>query len=335
MTREQLLSTLAGLRKAPTPGGARAPHKPLLLLWLLGRLEATGSTVASYREAAGPVGSLIEDYGPWAPSVRHRAVMPFVHLERTLWDLRDGAGRPIPSDLRESHRRLLELEAIGRLRPEAEQLLRDPATLLAAVRLLLEQHFTSTLEEAICARAGLDLPGLEHSLLEAALRGTLAGPATGAASEAEAEAEAEAGPNGEARYRILRRRIRIRDAAFSGRVLSAYGHACAMCGYDGTLRGAPAGIEAAHVRWHSHQGPDEVSNALALCALHHTLLDLGALGLTPERTIRVSRRYAAATPAGAAVTALDGAPLAVPRTLPSGVAPEHIAWHDAQVFKSM
>ena len=36
----------------------------------------------------------------------------------------------------------------------------------------------------------------------------------------------------------------------------------------------PVGIEAAHIRWHSQQGPDEITNALALCALHHTLFDL-------------------------------------------------------------
>ena len=29
------------------------------------------------------------------------------------------------------------------------------------------------------------------------------------------------------------------------------------------------------MRWHSQQGPDEMANALALCALHHALVDLG------------------------------------------------------------
>ena len=45
MTRDELLSALAGLRKANI-GGRRAPHKPLLLLWLLGRLAAHGSSHA-------------------------------------------------------------------------------------------------------------------------------------------------------------------------------------------------------------------------------------------------------------------------------------------------
>jgi hypothetical protein len=53
-----------------------------------------------------------------------------------------------------------------------------------------------------------------------------------------------------------------------------------MCGFDGALGHYPVAIEAAHVRWQSQQGPDEMANALALCALHHALFDLGVLGIT-------------------------------------------------------
>ena len=65
MTREEFLDLLARLRCAPV-GRARlrAPHKPLLLLWLFGRFAATGSTAAAYAEAEEPVSTLINDYGP-------------------------------------------------------------------------------------------------------------------------------------------------------------------------------------------------------------------------------------------------------------------------------
>ena len=39
------------------------------------------------------------------------------------------------------------------------------------------------------------------------------------------------------------------------------------------------GLEAAHIRWHSHDGRDVVPNGLALCSVHHKALDLGAMGL--------------------------------------------------------
>jgi len=53
----------------------------------------------------------------------------------------------------------------------------------------------------------------------------------------------------------------------------------AFCGYDGQVGGATVGVEAAHVRWFSFDGPDSLDNGLALCVLHHKLFDLGALGL--------------------------------------------------------
>lgn len=62
-----------------------------------------------------------------------------------------------------------------------------------------------------------------------------------------------------------------------------------MCGVDGALGRYPVGIETAHVRWHSQQSPDEITNALALCALHHTLFDLGVLANTEDR-LAASRR---------------------------------------------
>ena len=92
-------------------------------------------------------------------------------------------------------------------------------------------------------------------------------------------------------------------------------------------------IEAAHVRWHSQQGPDELTNALALCSLHHTLLDLGVLGITEDRRIRVSSLYVARNEAGQAVDALVGKPLIVPRPHQPTVDVIHISWHHHQVFK--
>ena len=63
LTRDELLGLLARLRRA-TVGGIRAPHKPLLLLWLFGRFAAAGSSAAAYEEAGEPVSTLINDFGP-------------------------------------------------------------------------------------------------------------------------------------------------------------------------------------------------------------------------------------------------------------------------------
>jgi putative restriction endonuclease len=96
-------------------------REPLLLLWLFGRFAATGSTVATYAEAEEPVSALINEFGPPVASAfaaRRRAAMPFIHLERELWDLRDRAGAEIEPTVPESGARLTGLQIrlqIGRL----------------------------------------------------------------------------------------------------------------------------------------------------------------------------------------------------------------------------
>lgn len=281
-------------------GAVRVPHKPLLLLWLLGRLAATGSSAVSYADAEEPVGRLINQFGPPAQraTARQRAAMPFVHLERELWDLRDAIGGLLGPELPERRRLLLDLSATGRLHEHVERLLADPATLAAAARLLLDRHFTSALAPVICDAVGLDV----------------AMPVEGS------------------RLAVVSRRRR--SAAFTEQVLRVYAYSCAACGFDGRIGPIPVGVEAAHVRWHSQHGPDDVSNGLALCSLHHTLLDLGVLGLTPDRRLKVSELYIAQAPAGRAVYDLAGRPLASPRPGEPLVDVEHITWHDRQVFRS-
>jgi len=302
MTRNELLARLARLRQACV-GQVRVPHKPLLLLWLFGQFAATGSSAAGYQQAEESVSQLINDFGPpvASPAARQRAAMPFVHLERELWDLRDAAGQEIVPDAPERRTWLLDRGAVGRLRAPVEHLLADPKTLAAAARLLLDLHFTPVLAELICAAVDLDVPALDLA-------------ANGGAAQATA-------------------RLRPRRRGFAEEVLRAYAYQCAMCGFDGALGRYPVGIEAAHVRWHSQQGPDELPNALALCALHHTLFDLGVLGITEDRRIRVSTLYVARNEAGLAVDALAGKPLLIPRPQQPKVDVIYISWHDNQVFK--
>jgi putative restriction endonuclease len=302
MMREELLGRLTRLRVAPV-GGKRAPHKPLLLLWLFGRLVATATTKVSYLEAQEPVSQLINDYGPAvgsAGAAKHRAAMPFIHLERQLWDLRDAAGHEIGPDAPERGPWLLDAGAVGQLRPPVEALLADISTLAAAARLLLDLHFTPALEPMICGQAGLDLPALEAT-----------------------------GPGH--RTPVAARRPRV--SGFAEAVLRAYAYQCAMCGFDGRLGRNPVAIQAAHVHWHSRGGPDAVANALALCALHHVLFDLGVVGITPDHHITVAPDYVATTSAGRAVDGLAGQPILDVRPGQSSVDIVYIDWHRVQVFK--
>ena len=84
----------------------------------------------------------------------------------------------------------------------------------------------------------------------------------------------------------IRRATRL--PRFREEILRAYQRRCAVCGYDGRLADIPLGLEAAHIKWHAYQGPDQVDNGVALCSFHHIALDAGALGLSDDLHILIS-----------------------------------------------
>lgn len=296
MQREEFLDKLASLRMAPRGRGERYPHKPLLLLWLLGRMQQHGTSACTYEEAEKPVSRLLDDFGP--PSKRrYRAAMPFVHLESDLWELSGDDGAPL-QDTRAS---LCRAHATGRLRSEVEELLRkDPALIAESARLLIDLNFTPTYLDPICAEVGLDLEAAE-----------------------------------EAAWQHRKAPRPSRRPGFRSEVLHGWRNRCAMCGYDGAMGRDPAGLDAAHVFWHSQGGPDEPDNGLALCALHHVLFDLGALGLSADLTVRVSPHYVSRSEQGDRfVYSLDGKSLLDPAPRHPTPSASHVHWHYNQVFKA-
>ena len=160
--------------------------------------------------------------------------------------------------------RLLAAHARGQLSSAVEDLLRaDLALAGIAGRYLIERYFTSSYVEPIAVEVGLDVdvvPAIDVLPVIDMLHGTDLVTST-----------------------IRRHR---RDPAFRSRMLHGWRNQCAMCGYDGAMFRDPAGIDAAHIDWHTAGGPDVPENRIALCRLHQALLDLGAMGLrcsTPPR----------------------------------------------------
>ena len=78
--------------------GRRTSDRSAGRRWRFGQFAATGGSTASYQQAEEPVSQLINEFGPPVASpaaARQRAAMPFVHLERDLWDLRDAAEKKL------------------------------------------------------------------------------------------------------------------------------------------------------------------------------------------------------------------------------------------------
>ena len=81
-------------------------------------------------------------------------------------------------------------------------------------------------------------------------------------------------------------------------VLRAHEYRCAGCAYDGQVGKISVGIEAAHVKWFSHGGPDVIENGLSLCSLHHKAFDLGAIAISDDHKVLVSRDFRVAERGG-------------------------------------
>ncbi|MGW0575530.1 phosphorothioated DNA-binding restriction endonuclease [Streptomyces sp. NPDC002920] len=277
-------------------GGARAPHKPLLLLYALGRFQRDDQEELRYSAVEEDLKGLLAEYGP---PHRTTPAYPFHHLVGDgVWEVRTDRGPGSPGT---GVRELRATGAAGRLVPELRAALRREPSLLGRItRLLLDQHFPPSLHAELCEAVGL-------------------------------EPQAEPEPTETERYspaRGQRRDRRMREL-----VLTAYEYQCAFCGYDGRIGAVPVGLEAAHVRWWAYDGPDDVDNGLCLCSLHHKLFDKGVLGVGEGHRVLVSQRFVGHSPAARAqVTALAGRPLTGPQPGIRPIAAPHRAWHLTQVF---
>ncbi|MFD7553032.1 MULTISPECIES: phosphorothioated DNA-binding restriction endonuclease [unclassified Streptomyces] len=133
-------------------GGARAPHKPLLLLYALGRFRQDPEGELVYSAVEEDLQRLLTEYGP--PN-RTTPAYPFHHLVGDgVWEVRTdrGAGSP-GSGVRE----LRAAGASGRLVPELRVALRrEPSLLGRMVRVLLDLHFPPSLHGELCESIGLE-----------------------------------------------------------------------------------------------------------------------------------------------------------------------------------
>jgi putative restriction endonuclease len=82
----------------------------------------------------------------------------------------------------------------------------------------------------------------------------------------------------------------LRDRIFRRTVLRAYGERCAITGLRLINGGGRAEVDAAHIRPVEHNGPDIVSNGLALSGTAHWMFDRGLISLSDGLEILVSRR---------------------------------------------
>lgn len=234
--------------------GQRAPNKPLLALWSIGRCIGGQPRLAPFDLVDREVGELIREFGP--PRAHVHTEYPFWRLTRdSIWEI-EGANKVRVTESGDPYRRdLFHYDVLGGF----------PKAIFNALR-----QDTALAEEVACSLVQAHFPSTRQAdILEA----TEIAPRLALVRES-------------VRYR--------RSSKFRQLVLEAYKFRCAVCGFDVCLNPvAPrskvlVALDAAHIKWHQARGPARVQNGIALCALHHRLFDYGAFTLSPQLIVVVA-----------------------------------------------
>lgn len=294
MTREEIIKKFQKLNVWKR-NEERAVHKPLLVLYAMGKLLRGGSRLISYVDIEEDFRNLLKEFGPWKPS--HRPQYPFWRLRKEkdrIWEIpaahriqeykrKDGksTGDACIEDLR--------CYGVGGFpEPIAYQLQTDLQLAFEIIQNLLNAHFPFSYHEDI-----LQTVGIPHPL------------------------------------QIPQPRL----PHFRENVLKAYNYRCAICGFDVKLRHQPVALEASHIKWHRAGGPDTEVNGLALCSLHHKLFDRGVFTVSAKLEVLVSEYANGSVGFEEWVMEFHGKEINFPQRQAYRPHEDFTGWHFREVFK--
>ncbi|HEI9880554.1 TPA: HNH endonuclease [Proteus mirabilis] len=124
-----------------------------------------------------------------------------------------------------------------------------------------------------------------------------------------------------------------RDPTFRKNILRAYNYQCAICGYNLRYDSAVVGLEAAHIKWKQFGGPCTINNGLALCALHHSAFDMGAISIDDNMKLLVSSGVNANQMVEQLFWQFSNKVIGLPKNTKEHPKDTFIHWHREQVFK--
>lgn len=274
-------------------GDQRAPHKPLLLLLALARVATEQPRLMPFDAIEQKLATLLEDFGP--SRANYYPELPFWHLQSDqIWEMPNTTG-VLTASGSVSKKYLRDHHVAAGFTQDVYGLLQANGELLEQVAMqLLEDNFPPSVHQDILDEVGLDF---------------------------------------EATAQTTNQKRAKRDPTFRRRVLEAYDYRCAICSFSVRMENTPIALEAAHIKWFQAGGPDIESNGLALCSLHHKLLDRGALAISAEHKVMVSEKANGHGGFEEWVLNFDGKVLLKPRNSLYLPKVEFTDWHIREVFQ--
>lgn len=270
-------------------GGKRAYHKPLLILYAIGKFLRGENRLILYSQVDIDLGKLLQEFG--SRQTKQGTHYPFWRLQNdSVWEVTN-ADQITPNSSGDARKGdLLAHNVSGGFHETiAAQFQSDSTLVFEVIQNLLAKHFPTSIHSEILQAVDIERPP-----------------------------------------QILETRKPLSN--FRKNVLRAYEYKCAVCGFDVKLGTSSIALEASHIKWKSHGGPNEEVNGLALCILHHKLFDLGAFTLSKQLQIFVSDDAHGTKGFKEWLMDFHGQTINLPQRPSYYPAEEFINWHVRDVF---
>jgi len=139
--------------------GARAPHKPLLVIFAIGELLRGKGRLLPYSVIDPKLGELLSEYGP--RRTRQGTHYPFWRLQTDgIWEVSSSEDVRLTASGDAFKSDLIDYNVHGGFAEEiASQLQADSGLVYEVLQLLLDGHFPDTWHEDILQFAGIELTG--------------------------------------------------------------------------------------------------------------------------------------------------------------------------------
>ncbi|MCY4092002.1 MAG: HNH endonuclease [Caldilineaceae bacterium] len=157
MDREEIARKFETLRVWQR-GDERAPHKPLLVLYAIGKLLQGEDRLLRYSEVDEKLGNLLREFGPKRRA--YHTQLPFWRLQNDgVWEIPEAylVSQTPSGDARKSDLDVYEISG-GFTEEIARQLQDDPELAMRIARAMLAAHFPPSIHEDILQAVEIELP---------------------------------------------------------------------------------------------------------------------------------------------------------------------------------
>lgn len=139
-------------------GDRRAPHKPLLVLYALAKLQSEGTTLHPYSVIDEELSKLLREFGPYQNRLLTHD--PFWRLQiDNVWHVTNAENVTEDNSRNVKPRELLEYNVCGGFREEiVEKLQSDPTLYIEVAQMMLKKAFSDAIHTEVLQAVNIEFP---------------------------------------------------------------------------------------------------------------------------------------------------------------------------------